>query len=143
MKARCGSQTYLYVPFFNVTVQVFVPLNVTLVSLLTPGPVRWKLWLVALSLTVMAYLPGLSVLTFLPPLVSVIVVPGPTDATSLVVAAPVGAATTSASATVPASVRRMRFTAAPFEVVCDSYASAPETVSGSLNQKNPTVPGPA
>ena len=48
--AACGSQTYLYVPFFKVTVTVLVPEKATpVISLFTPGPVRWKLWIDDLS----------------------------------------------------------------------------------------------
>jgi len=40
MKLACGSQTYLYVPFFKVSFHVVVPWPTVVVFLLTPGPVR-------------------------------------------------------------------------------------------------------
>ena len=40
MMLACGSQTNLYVPFLRVTRKVFVPVPLTLVLTLTPGPVR-------------------------------------------------------------------------------------------------------
>ena len=49
-----------------------------MITFLTPGPKMWKLCAADLSLTVIVYAPGLSVLTALPPFVSVIVKPGPT-----------------------------------------------------------------
>jgi hypothetical protein len=45
----CGSHTKWYVPFFSFTVHFVVPVPVTLVLLLTPGPVRWKSWIDARS----------------------------------------------------------------------------------------------
>src|SRR3954452_24787272 len=51
MKDACGSQTYLYVPFASVTFHVVTPVPETLVVLSTPGPVRWKLWMLDRSLT--------------------------------------------------------------------------------------------
>src|SRR3954452_24019746 len=80
----CGSQSNLYVPFFRVTVQVLFPTKPTDVSLLSPGPFRWKLWMFDLSRIRIAYLPAFSVVTFLPALVSVIVKPGPSVPTSFV-----------------------------------------------------------
>jgi hypothetical protein len=50
------------------------PVPVTLVATLTPGPLRWKLWFEALSLTVSVCAPAGSV-----PLGPEIVNPGPTD----------------------------------------------------------------
>jgi hypothetical protein len=44
-----GSHTKWYVPFFSFTVHFVVPVPVTLVLLLTPGPVRWKSWIDARS----------------------------------------------------------------------------------------------
>jgi hypothetical protein len=41
----CGSHTKWYVPLFNFTVHFVVPVPVTLVVLLTPGPVMWKSWI--------------------------------------------------------------------------------------------------
>jgi uncharacterized protein YqfA (UPF0365 family) len=61
------------VPFFSVTVKVFVPVPDTLVFTFTPGPVRWKLWIEALSATTSLILPAL--VGFF---VSLIVKPGPT-----------------------------------------------------------------
>ena len=58
-------------PFAKVTCQVNVPLPLTGVFLLTPGPVRWKSWVFAMSLTTIVYLPAFSFVTFFPPFVSV------------------------------------------------------------------------
>ena len=51
MKLECGSQTYLYVPFFSFTFHVVVALAAHRRDLFTPGPFRWKLWSAALSCT--------------------------------------------------------------------------------------------
>src|SRR5262245_33174787 len=70
------------------------------IILFTPGPVRWKLWMFDLSLTVIAYLPGLSVVTFAEPFLRLIVKPGPTLPVSLVgPMAPTGAASASTATT--------------------------------------------
>ena len=62
----------------------FVPVAATdVITLLTPGPVRWKSWMLDLSLTVIVNEPAFSVLTGLPLDVSAIVKPGPTVPTSL------------------------------------------------------------
>src|SRR5258708_29760547 len=73
MIVRCGSHTKWYVPFFNFTVHLVVPVPVTLVFLLTPGPVRWKSWIDARSWMVIAYVPAFTVCLFI-----LIVKPGPT-----------------------------------------------------------------
>src|SRR4051812_20892999 len=53
IEVKCGSQTNVYVPFFRATITVFVPTKPTVViSLFTPGPFRWKLWMFDLSATV-------------------------------------------------------------------------------------------
>ena len=61
------------------TVHVSVPVPLTSVDSSTPGPVRWKLWMLALSSTLIVYVPAVSVLTSLP-LASVRLMskPGPT-----------------------------------------------------------------
>src|SRR3954463_857529 len=94
MIVACGSQTYVYLPFFSVTFQVEVPVPPTDVVLLTPGPLRRKLWILDLyettSLACMidacrshttVYLPFFSV-TFqvevpVPPTDVVLLTPGP------------------------------------------------------------------
>src|SRR3954469_7608690 len=66
-------------PFLSVTLIVFEPTNVTLVtSLFRPGPLRRKLWMFDLSATLSVYLPGLSFVTFFAPCLRLIVKPGPT-----------------------------------------------------------------
>src|SRR5262245_33468151 len=49
----------------------------------TPGPVRWKLWMLALSWTSTSYVPGARFVTVLPFCWRVIVKPGPTVPTSI------------------------------------------------------------
>jgi hypothetical protein len=58
MVVVCGSQTKRYVPAESVTVQVCVPVNETAVAAFTPGPERWKLWMLDRSRTSITYLPG-------------------------------------------------------------------------------------
>src|SRR5918994_6327405 len=58
--------------------QVVLPVRATDVALFTPGPVRWKLWALDLSLIANEYAPGLSEVTFFVPCLSEIVKPGPT-----------------------------------------------------------------
>src|SRR6185436_14627786 len=82
MKLACGSQTNLYVPFFRVTVNVFVPVAPTLVMTLTPGPVRWKLCWPDLSATTSLIFPALVGFFAI-----VIVKPGPTVPLNVGVAA--------------------------------------------------------
>ena len=97
-------------PFFSVTVTVFVPLNgVVVIFLFTPGPFRWKLWMFDLSLTVILYLPAFSVFTLAVPFLRVIVKPGPTVPVNFVtlLVAPIGAASASA-ATRPAASSAIR-----------------------------------
>src|SRR5204863_486509 len=53
----CGSQMYLYVPFFSVTVQLNVHFAPTLVFLFRPGPGRWEWRMLAWSWTTTRYLP--------------------------------------------------------------------------------------
>src|SRR6476646_4085939 len=102
MIVLCGSQTNLYVPFFRVTFHVYVLTAETLVFLSTPGPVRWKLWMLDLSLTVIVYVPcGTDFLLI------VIVKPGPSVAVSVPawVVAVAPAARASPAATVPTATR--------------------------------------
>src|SRR4051794_34847006 len=82
----------------------------TLVILLTPGPVRWKLWMFDLSTTVMTYVPALSAVTALPPAcLSVIVNPGPTVPASFGGGTErPGAASAAAAATATADARNTR-----------------------------------
>src|SRR5262249_37286001 len=88
----CGSQTNLYVPFFNVIVNVFVPVPETLVLTLTPGPVRWKSWIDDLSLTTSMIFPG-----FVGFFAIEMVKPGPTVPLKTGIAAEAGNAATSAT----------------------------------------------
>ena len=100
----------MYVPFFSLTVTVFVPLNgVVVIFLFTPGPVRWKSWMFDLSLTVILYEPALSVFTLAVPFLRVMVKPGPTVPVNFVtlLVAPIGAASASA-ATRPAASSAIR-----------------------------------
>jgi hypothetical protein len=95
----CGSQKKLYVPGESVTSQLVLPVASTLVARSTPpGPSRWKLWMVALSLTFTVYGPGASVVTGAPFWVNEIVKPGPTVAFKTGPAACPGAATNVAAA---------------------------------------------
>ena len=64
----------------------------------------WKLWMLDLSATLIVYWPGLSVLTGLPALVSVIVKPGPTVPASCVAAEPAKAGAASARPAAMAAV---------------------------------------
>src|SRR4051794_6513342 len=66
----CGSHWKVYLPFLSVTVHVGELLPDTLVFLSTPDPLRWKLWIVAGSLTLTVHVPCGSDVTFFPPLVS-------------------------------------------------------------------------
>jgi hypothetical protein len=88
----------LYVPGENVTSQLVLPVASTPVVRSTPGPSRWKLWMVALSLTFTVYEPGASVVTGAPLWVNEIVKPGPTVAFKTGPAACPGAATNVAAA---------------------------------------------
>src|SRR4029077_4236508 len=101
MKA-CGSQMNLYVPFLRVTVNVFVPMADTEVFTLTPGPVRWKLWMLDLSATTMLTLPACVGFFAI-----VIVKPGPTVPLYTGVAARAGSA--AASAVASAAARTILF----------------------------------
>ena len=58
MTVAWGSQTNTYLPFLRVIANVFVPTAGTLVFTFTPGPVRWKLWMLDLSLTTSLYFPA-------------------------------------------------------------------------------------
>ena len=50
IKLECGSQTYWYVPGLSFSVTDFLPVNETpVITLLRPGPDRWKSWLDDLS----------------------------------------------------------------------------------------------
>src|SRR5688572_25554948 len=90
MEVACGSHTNRYVPFFSVTVNVFVPWKPTEVFTLTPGPERWKLWKSDLSDTVSLTFPA-----FVGFFAIVMVKPGPTVPLKVgVVAATAGTATT-------------------------------------------------
>src|SRR5262245_63399321 len=74
-------------------------------TLFTPGPLRWKLCMFDLSLTVILYEPGLSVFTVAVPFFRVMVKPGPTVPVSFVtlLVAPIGAASASAATRPPAT----------------------------------------
>src|SRR5439155_16679167 len=78
MIEACGSHTNLYVPFFSFTVQVVVPTAATLVFLLTPGPLRWKLCIDERSRMTILYVPAFTIF-----LLIVIVKPGPSVPVSL------------------------------------------------------------
>src|ERR687897_795452 len=93
----CGSHWYVYLPLLRVTVTVLEPLK------LRPGPLSRKLWTADLSVTVIVYLPGFSVLTFTPAFLSVIVKPGPVVPTSFVglMPTPAEGATSATAATRP------------------------------------------
>ena len=43
-----GSQTNVYLPFVSVILNVFDPVAATLVFTFTPGPFKWKLWMLDL-----------------------------------------------------------------------------------------------
>src|SRR4051794_12406042 len=95
-------------PFFNLTVQVFVPTHGTLVSLFTPGPVSRKLWMFDLSRMTMVYVPAVAVF-----LLIVIVKPGPSVPISVLLrdaagARPGRASTAAIAATAAASSSRTR-----------------------------------
>src|SRR5215831_8645602 len=108
MIAACGSQMYLYVPFSSVTVHVDVPVAPTSVFLLMPGPLRWKLWMLDMSLITNLYLPAFRLVTFELPFFNVIVKPGPSVPVNVGVAADADAATTSAPASSVTSASRVR-----------------------------------
>src|SRR5262245_37456080 len=67
--------------------------------LFTPGPERWKSWMFDLSLTVILYVPALSVFTLAVPFFRLMVKPGPTVPVSFVtlLVAPIGAASARAA----------------------------------------------
>src|SRR5215475_5094329 len=67
-------------------------------TLFTPGPLRWKSWIAELSVTSNRYVPALSEVTFLPPLFSVMVKPGPTAPFTTFGTAPADAPSTRAAA---------------------------------------------
>src|SRR6266550_2868972 len=69
-------------PFFSLTVHFVVRTAGTLVVLLTPGPVRWKLWIDERSRMMTTYLPAFTVFLFM-----VIVKPGPSVPISVFVRA--------------------------------------------------------
>jgi 4a-hydroxytetrahydrobiopterin dehydratase len=81
---------------------------------LIPGPVSTKSWAEDLSETVIVYLPGASLETFLPAFFTVIVIPGPVTAASFVAVGPAGAASGMASATAAASGRKCFFNFSSF-----------------------------
>jgi hypothetical protein len=54
------SHWYEYTPAESVTAHVTLPVPVTLVESFTPGPDRWKLWIVAVSLTSKSYGPAVT-----------------------------------------------------------------------------------
>jgi hypothetical protein len=81
-------------PLFRVTLNVFDPVAPTLVITFTPGPARWKLWALDLSLTTSEYFPAFDGF-----LAMLIVKPGPTVPFSFGVAATTGSATTAATVT--------------------------------------------
>src|SRR6476660_2250218 len=108
MMEACGSQTYLYVPFLSVTVHVKVPLAPTPVFLLSPGPVRWKLWMFERSFTTILYFPALSDVTLVLPFFRVIVKPGPSVPVRVGTAAEAEATNTSAAPSSATRARRVR-----------------------------------
>jgi hypothetical protein len=72
-----------------VTIQSIVVVPPTLVAWSTPGPVRWKLWSGALSLTVIVYVPGAMFVTGEPsPCLSSMLALASTVANSVPLAAP-------------------------------------------------------
>src|SRR5215468_1028746 len=78
-------------------------------TLLTPGPLRWKSWIVERSLTSNRYVPACSDVTFLPPLCSEMEKPGPTEPFTTFGAAPADAVSTrAAAATIERSAIEMR-----------------------------------
>lgn len=87
MSVRWGSQTKRYVPGCSVIVRDFLPTKSTVVETLTPGPTRWKLWMLAWSSTRNVYVLAARVVTGAPLLPSAIVNPGPTVPSSLAAAA--------------------------------------------------------
>lgn len=60
--AACGSQKNVYLPRRRRTVQIVSVRPRTVVALFTRGPLRWKLWIRALSSTLMRYVPARIVL---------------------------------------------------------------------------------
>src|SRR5689334_4786597 len=75
------------------------PWNETVVmTLLTPGPLRWKSWIGDLSETSNRYVPAFSDVILLPPLVSEMVKPGPTEPFTTFGAAPADALSTRVAA---------------------------------------------
>ena len=81
----CALQRKTYVPFVSVTVQLTMPVNAIPESSLTPGPDSANEWNSDWSLTLIVYVPGLSLVTAAPPAVrSEIVSPGPTEAVRVV-----------------------------------------------------------
>src|SRR5262249_6669664 len=84
----CASQTNVYVPSMNVTVQVSSPVSSMEVASSTFGPLIWKLCSTPWSTTWMSYAPGSRCLTAAPlASFSEIVNPGPTAAWSVGLAA--------------------------------------------------------
>src|SRR6266478_4796763 len=86
-------------PFVNLPVHVFVPTQGVLVSLFTPGPVRWKLWMFDLSWMTMVYVPAFTVF-----LLIVIVKPGPSVPISVLLRVAAGAGPGTASAVAIAAI---------------------------------------
>jgi hypothetical protein len=91
---------------FKVTVVVFEPVQPTLENIRLTGSRRWKLCSLERSLTVILYVPRLSVATRAEPFFRLIVCPGPTVAVSLTGAAEVEPA--SASAVAARAMRAVR-----------------------------------
>ena len=95
-----------------VTVQVTVPDALDVGFLIDPGPLRWKLCSIELSVTVMSYVPGSRCDTPVPSgFFSEMLKPGPTTPVSVTLGSPVAAAgmDTAATATMPmSSVRNIR-----------------------------------
>src|SRR4029079_4642977 len=129
--------------FLTLTITVLVPTKETVViSLLTPGPRRRKLWMFDLSATVIEELPGLIAFKGWPSRFMLIVNPGPTVPVSLgsaVFEAFDGATTTSVPASAPsnASVRNRVMQLLPvvslparIEAACASRSWQPASGAG-------------
>ena len=86
MAALCGSHLNRYVPFLALKDQVDFPFLPTTVFLLTPGPIRWKLWIPDLSeIEKVYFVPALTLRTAFPARsFSEMVNPGPTEPFSFV-----------------------------------------------------------
>ncbi len=83
----------MYVPFFSVILKILAPVAATDVFTFTPGPSRWKLWMLDLSLTTSVYFPAFVGFFML------MVKPGPTVPGSFGTAATTGSAAIAATVT--------------------------------------------